>query len=73
VRARTHPCTHIHKQPPAAEFLLSPTNPPDYTRRRRRIDKSGVYKPKKKKDKTRDGKKKKRADAPSAPSSKAEM
>ncbi len=52
--------------------MLSPTNPPDYTRRRKRIDKSGVYKAKKKKAKTKDGKKKS-ADAPSTPSSKAEM
>jgi hypothetical protein len=52
--------------------LLSPTNPPDYTRRRKRIDKRGVYKPKKKKDKKNNAKKK-GADASSSSSSKLEM
>jgi hypothetical protein len=33
-------------QAPAKEFLISPTNPPDYTRRRKRIDSNGRYKPK---------------------------
>lgn len=71
-------CVHVRMhartftQSPAAEFLLSPTKPPDYTRRRKRIDKSGVYKPKKKKDKTRNGKKK-IVDVPSAPTSNVEM
>jgi len=38
-------------KPPADEFLLGPTKKPDYTRRRKRIDRNGKYKPKKKKEK----------------------
>lgn len=38
-------------KPPADEFLLWPSKVPDYTRRRKRIDRNGNYKPKKKKEK----------------------
>ena len=34
---------------PAKEFLLSPSQPPDYTRRNKRIDRVGKYRPRKKK------------------------
>jgi hypothetical protein len=39
------------QKPPADEFLLSPARGPDYTRRRKRIDRNGIYRKKRKSEK----------------------